>query len=155
MPCNSIPIDQQNKNDSRANAKAAFKNFTLSKLSTSRHTRTYIPKGEDVTAKQKSLISQQLADMPPTTSAGPGLTLTIADPTQLNVKDGKIELSILVAAMDKAKPGTQFYTSGTSLTEQIDIQQSCKRIQLITLEVGRNSTGPFLYASLRCVPVGP
>jgi hypothetical protein len=108
------------ENRSIVNAKATFKNFSLSKLATAKPTRNYIAKGEDVRAKQKSLIKRQLDELPPHT--GPGLTLIISDQSALEVKEGKLDLSTLIDAMDKAKEGTQFYTSGTSVAEQIDVQ---------------------------------
>jgi len=107
------------KHLSADNAKAAFKNFTLSKLSTTNRSRTYVSKGDDVTAKQRTLIESQLSDLKPT---GPGLTITISDRTALNIKDGEMDLSELLSAMEKAKRGTQFYTSGTSIVDQINIQ---------------------------------
>jgi hypothetical protein len=104
---------------SAANAKAAFKNFSLSRIPAAKRTRTYVTKGEDVPARQKSLIKRQVAALTP---SSPGLSLVISDQKALNMKDGKIDLTMLIDAMERARQGSQFYASGTSVLEQIDNQ---------------------------------
>jgi len=119
-PAGKAPAGAPAPAASVANAKAAFKNFSLSRIAAAKPTRTYVPKGGDVGARQKSLIKRQVAALTP---SGPGLTLVISDQNALNMKDGKIDLTTLIDAMEKASQGTQSYTSGTSVIARIDNQK--------------------------------
>ncbi len=118
-PASAKTGNQQNRK-SAANAKAAFKNFTLSRISKAEPRRVYVKKGEKLAVRQKALIKSQLAALGP---SSPGLTLILSDEKALNMKDGKIDLTVLIDAMEKARQGTEFYTSGTRLREQIDNQK--------------------------------
>ena len=104
---------------SAVNAKASFKNFSLSRITKLKPARTYVTKSENVAEKRKSLMKDQLTKM---SAGGPGMTLIISDQKALNMKDGKIDLTTLIDAMEKTRQGRQFYTSGTSVAEQIGNQ---------------------------------
>lgn len=129
------------KTPSAANAKAAFKNFSLSKLSADNRSRTYFSKGDNVTSQQRNLIKKQLEDFKSTESSRSsegGLSITILksnsdaesnseSDTRLLTK-GEAKLAGMISALEKAKKGTEFYTPRTSLKERLNIQDKVDAI---------------------------
>jgi hypothetical protein len=79
--------------------------------------RTYIAPGANVADEQKKSISRQLDDLQ---STGPGMALLIAkDEVEQIIQADEIDLDDLLDRMEKAKTGTQFYTSGATIQDSM------------------------------------
>jgi hypothetical protein len=117
------------------NAKKAFSNFSIGKTAEQKKTRKYVAPGQNVAERQRAVITRQLEDMKP---VGNGLTI-IASPDALKLEGGKMELSVILTAMEKAKNGFVFYTGGTTLTDQINIQNQAADIIAAIKKGGPNN----------------
>jgi hypothetical protein len=124
VPLKKTPAEIRQQQASLLNAKKAFSNFSTGKPAAKKAGRNYVAPDQSVQGRQKEVITQQLADLKP---VGPGLTI-LASPDTLKLEDGKMELSVIITAMEKAKKGFVFYTDGSTLTEQINIQTQAEQI---------------------------
>jgi hypothetical protein len=82
--------------------------------------KTYIAQGANVADEQSKSIRDQLDVMPLTGPGGPGMSLMIAkDEVAEIIQGNEIDLTDLLDRMEKAKTGTQFYTSGTTIQDSM------------------------------------
>jgi hypothetical protein len=99
-------------------AKAAFKNFSLSKIPAEAETpKNFLPANKDLAEFQKSLMKRNIKTYQ---DNGPGMTVTVTDPSLFNLNNGKVDLATLLTSVQTQMRGTQFFQSGKSVIDQIN-----------------------------------
>lgn len=99
-------------------AKAAFKNFTLSKKAIGvQAPKNQLPQNADVSKFQQSLIRSEVKTF---IDSGPGMMVTVTDPDTFGLSTGKVDLSTLLDAVTAQMRGTQFYMSGKTVVDGIN-----------------------------------
>ena len=125
-----------------AKAKAAFKNFNLSRFAGDGTPGNQVARGQSTSEVQRRVITQQLDRLnDPNT---PVRAMTIALPTatlqkvlpSLNSKVGTVELSDVVKLLESQMHGTEFYASGNATLNRLAIDS---HVQAITESIKRSA----------------
>ena len=111
-----------------ARAKAAFKNFSLSKFAGTEFPANYVASGQSVAAVQQQVIQQHVEKL--NQQDVPTRSLTVALPPSaikklfpsLNQHGGTIDLGEVLTVVEQNTRGTEFYAHGNPTLNRLSIE---------------------------------